>query len=57
VLALCGAAAGFSAAGVVAAMADRLKVPTMVAAMREDISLFMCFSSVFKWDGYAISGM
>jgi hypothetical protein len=59
VLALCGAAAGFSAAGAAAsaAMADRLNAPTIDAAMREDISLFKCFSSVFKLGGYAINGM
>jgi hypothetical protein len=34
-----------------------LKAPTMVAAMREDISLFINFSSVFKLSGHANSGM
>jgi hypothetical protein len=32
-----------------AAKADMLKAPTMEAAIREDISLFINFSGVFKW--------
>lgn len=32
-----------------AAIAERLKAPTIVAATREDISLFISFSRVIKW--------